>query len=203
MKIRAGRKVVHPDCLYCLKPFPIEEYRLKSGEGVYCSRDCYSRARSSASAAKFWENCERTEFGCLEWKGAPMAGGYGRVRINGQRTSKAHRHAWYLSHGSIPEGMFVCHKCDNPICVNPEHLFLGTAHDNMRDMAAKGRAAGSTRRGERHPLAKLTEAQVSEIARRYVPRGPGKSNAGELAREFGVRRETIRHVALGRRLRPA
>lgn len=77
---------------------------------------------------------------CIEWWGGKAnSGGYGFLRVSGQ-PRQAHRHVWEECFGPIPEGMYVCHHCDNPPCVNPEHLFLGTQSDNMRDREAKGRA---------------------------------------------------------------
>ena len=90
---------------------------------------------------RFWSKVEEQD-GCLVFKSYYDRDGYGRYRLDGGRSApkiKAHRAAWILTHGEIPEGMFVLHKCDNPPCVNPEHLFLGTPKDNMIDMVRKGR----------------------------------------------------------------
>jgi hypothetical protein len=84
---------------------------------------------------------------CVEWQGARMARGYGRLRVNG-RQMLAHRVAWERANGPIPEGYVICHRCDNPPCVNVDHLFLGTQRDNVYDMCAKGRHVGN-RYGER------------------------------------------------------
>lgn len=76
--------------------------------------------------------------GCWEWQASTYGIGYGQFHRDGVMTP-AHRMAWQLTHGSIPDGMVVCHRCDNPPCVRPDHLFLGTNKDNSRDMVAKGR----------------------------------------------------------------
>ena len=80
---------------------------------------------------------------CLIWTGAISSTGYGSVWVDG-RSVPAHRAMWTANYGEIPDGMFVCHHCDRPRCVNPEHLFLGTHADNMRDMACKGRGWSPT-----------------------------------------------------------
>ncbi len=93
------------------------------------------------------------EAGCFVWLGCMSTSGYGRVRSDG-KTQQAHRVAWQQTNGVIPEGMQVCHKCDTRCCVNPDHLFLGTNGDNIRDMVAKGRNWQSklTHCRQGHPL---------------------------------------------------
>lgn len=102
----------------------------------------------------------------------------------------AHRITWVLTHGDIPPGMFVCHRCDNPPCCNPAHLFLGTAQDNQSDMVRKKRST----LGQRHPNAVLNDEAVRAIRRRAVQRGAAK----HLAREYGVSLNTIYGVISGR-----
>ena len=98
--------------------------------------------------------------GCWLWLAQVTSKGYGCFWFRNYPW-RAHRAAWVLFRGEIPEGVQVLHRCDNPSCVNPEHLFLGTNADNMRDRDTKGRA--NQRRGEQHPYATFTEAQVHAI----------------------------------------
>jgi hypothetical protein len=105
-------------------------------------------------AKQFWAHVKRTA-SCWLWLKCKDSHGYGLTSAGGGKHIRAHRRSWMLAHGEIPRGMFVLHRCDNPACVNPKHLFLGTHGDNMRDMYAKGRALSQTRperlcRGDRH-----------------------------------------------------
>ena len=103
--------------------------------------------------------------GCQLWLGGVANRRYGTLKINRQH-QRAHRVAWEMANGPIPKGLVVCHRCDNTFCINPAHLIIGTQADNMADMVAKGRSTGhgtSRKGGERHGMAKLTEAQVLAI----------------------------------------
>jgi hypothetical protein len=97
--------------------------------------------------------------GCRLWRGQLDKDGYGVCRW--QNCRKAHRLSWVQANGPIPDGMLVCHRCDTPACINPDHLFLGTDADNRTDMVTKGRRA--QQHGERNPYAKLTEDLVRAI----------------------------------------
>jgi len=92
---------------------------------------------------RFWAKVERGE-GCWLWTASRTSTGYGQINVD-HRPLKAHRVAWELTYGPIPDGLFVCHHCDVPLCCRPDHLFLGNDADNMRDCAAKGRN-GMTRK---------------------------------------------------------
>lgn len=140
--------------------------------------------------AQFWQKVSAdTRDGCWEWVGARFPKGYGCVTRRGTpstpktHTWRAHRYSWFLAHGPIPEGMVVCHRCDNPPCVNPDHLFLGTQKENQEDMVRKLRG----RYGIRNGRAVLTEDDVRTIRRRYQDGETQQS----LAEAFGVKGVTI------------
>lgn len=130
--------------------------------------------------------------GCWLWTGSYMQQGYGVFysKWTGEKVATlAHRASWELHSGAIPEGMCVCHRCDNPACVNPDHLFLGTNQDNVDDKVKKGRQ--SRLPGERNPKAKLTEGEVSSI-RLSLAAG---ADTVDLALRYGVTLGTIHHIA--------
>lgn len=123
--------------------------------------------------------------GCWLWTGCVNHHGYGRLGFN-RRVIKAHRASYELHRGPIPTGMYVCHKCDTPSCVNPAHLFLGTAAQNAADRVAKGRQ----QRGSRVGTSKLKEADVATIladTRRHA----------DIAADFGVCRNTVALIKCG------
>lgn len=130
--------------------------------------------------------------GCWLWTASLAGKGYGQIRIPGtRRNAYAHRLSYELGKGPIPKGMQVCHECDTPRCVNPEHLFLGTQKDNLTDMADKKRHLF----GERNAKAKLTEEQVHGI---HEMRVSGESQASIAAR-YGVGQMTVCRILSGER----
>lgn len=152
----------------------------------------------------FWKKVNKTE-GCWEWSAGLTVEGYGKFSLTLPRpsglTSKqktpqrvyiASRYSWEITNGPITDGLFVCHKCDNPKCVRPDHLFLGTQKDNRVDAANKKRTAW----GERSPHAKLSEAQVQEI--RTLKESVKRA---ELAKRFGVSTGAIDGILSGRNWR--
>lgn len=138
------------------------------------------------------EVTRRPELGpCWEWNGVRLSrSGYGQVSLQSRRTAMAHRTSYVLHVGPIPDGMEVCHRCDNPPCVNPAHLFLGTRRENAADMVAKHRDL----RGSRSPYAKLTFEQADAIRAEYAAGGISQT---EIAERYGVKQAGISRVIRG------
>lgn len=166
---------------------------------------------------RYWSKVLKTE-GCWIWTASKTKAGYGQIQIRAlsHMPIHAHRMAWELRNGPIPKGMHVLHRCDNPSCVNPDHLFLGTQSDNNRDRLEKGRTAsgdqngarthpeknpfvvngGSGLSGEKHPMARLSLDQVLEI--RILAKNAPRGTQRKLARRYGVSETQISRIVLGR-----
>ncbi len=129
---------------------------------------------------------------CWKWLGGVEGVGYGAYK-----SYKAHRISYFIHKGEIPDGHYICHTCDNPICVNPNHLFAGTAAENALDMFSKGRGnitpPYNPSKGEDRWSAKLTEEDVREIRKRYENYGK-RTNVQILCDEFGVSSQTVRNI---------
>ena len=171
-------------CVTCGTPFEVEVDRGQR----FCKRTCMRYPNRTMPRRpleeRFWEKVEKTN-GCWLWTARKNPGGYGWFRVDETRGSVlAHRMAYELTHGPLPDGMFACHHCDNPACVRPDHLFLGTDQDNKADMTHKGRQV----KGSRMKQAKLTEDQVAEIRALYAA---GGITQVELGKRYGVRDSTI------------
>lgn len=142
-----------------------------------CKKTIHRSSYEDEMKEKLLSNIQEVN-GCWEWQGARHKQGYGHFPYK-RSVQLAHRISWRLFNGEIPRGMNVCHKCDNTSCVNPEHLFLGTQIQNMRDMFKKKR---KNHQGENHPRVKLTQQQVLEI-REMIKNGFTQE---EVCRKYGI-----------------
>lgn len=192
-------------CVVCSSEFYPRWSDRCRGTGRFCSRICASaamrkpprpprkrtrrvgvnpRTNVSTFQDRFWARVIKTD-GCWEWTAARFTGGYGKVALPGtRRLDGAHRVAWRLTNGAIPDGLWVLHKCDNRPCCRPDHLFLGTCEDNIHDAMAKGRMGGGGRSGS------LTEATIQVIRRRAA----GGESHRSIARELEMDRRTIDRI---------
>lgn len=211
-------------CEFCGKKFHTFPSKIARGCGRFCSHSCHTTFRNQgvakAARDKFWMRLNHHVMNdCWYFTGYRNKNGYGQLRFYGKVTT-AHRVAWILTFGEIPNGLGVLHKCDHPACCNASHLFLGTPQDNMQDCIAKGRlntpsgeksgphnhpekmSRGDSHysrthpeklaRGERHANAKLTESDVTEIRHLHVI-GIMRS---ELAHRFHISISTIRNITI-------
>ena len=136
--------------------------------------------------ASFWNKVQvSTENNCWSWLGSRVSLGYGHKKWNGH-IELTHRISWIIAYGSIPDELLVLHSCDNPSCVRPDHLFLGTNQDNIDDKVAKGRQAHN--KGETHGNARLTDLQVAVFRQRYAMGGISQR---KLAKEYGIHQPQI------------
>lgn len=165
-------------CAHCGGPFVIRFVR--QARQRFCGNVCAGLSRPKRDQlTRFWQKVQgRGTDRCWLWTASAQESGYGSFYFDGQ-LDRAHRVSWKLAHGSIPDGAMVLHHCDNPRCVNPSHLFLGTNTDNMRDMIRKGRHAK-----------KLTPMQAIAIR-------ADERKHKEIAREYGVSRPLVSAIKRG------
>lgn len=163
-------------CKTCNKPFDHERRTAK-----FCSKACYF---SNTTEERFFEKVVKSDNpnSCWLWTGFKNSKGYGTFRLK-SKIDLAHRYSYKLHKGEIPDGMCVCHTCDNPECCNPNHLWLGTIADNMRDRDVKGRGS-----------AKLTESDVLKI-RELVAQGNMQKN---IAKDYGIVPSTVHQIISGK-----
>lgn len=194
-------------CEQCGREYSLVQYEVRRNRR-FCSVACFKEMSTTRGRknlpTRFWSKVDkdgpipahRPELGpCWVWTGTLNAYGYGRLLAPGAGGGPlaAHRVSWEMHNGEIGDGLFVCHRCDNPACVNPAHLFLGTAAENSADMASKKRAT----RGEAVNTAKLTVQDVAEIRALYASGKPPRGTQRALATRFGVNRGTILRVVAG------
>jgi hypothetical protein len=140
---------------------------------------------------RFWIKFKRPKDGCWEWLASKDECGYGMIKRGGygragHSVMRAHILSWVLYNGPIPSGLCVLHKCDNPKCVNPEHLFLGTKADNNHDRDKKGRHIAF--HGVEHPMHKLTNIDVKNIRKSYSKQ---KRNGVTIAKQYNINSSTL------------
>lgn len=167
-------------------------------------RDLRATDFSEASRTRFWSKVNKSD-GCWLWIGTMSTAGYGKFFVSCSKgVYPAHRVAFVLANNEIPDGLLVCHRCDNKRCVNTAHLFAGTSKDNTADMWAKGRqvtgspewcamVSAAMPRGQSHKAAKLTDEKVRLMRAKWAD---GQHSAGQLATEFNVNDATVYRVVL-------
>lgn len=170
----------------------------------YCSQPCYHASHPRTPApVRFWAKVHKNGLnGCWTWTGYINPGGAGRFAPVGHKPLSAYRYSWELNVGPIPEGMLICHHCDNRACVRPDHLYVGTQRDNVRDAIERHRfyRGGAytpyripPRYGADNKMTKLTDDQVREIRAIYPSIG-----ARRLGKMYGVVPSAIQGIVKGR-----
>lgn len=155
-----------------------------------------SKAFSQSFLARFWKKVKKTNSYWL-WTGATMSSGYGHINKDNQGGMiGTHRVSWVIHNGEIPDGLNVLHDCpegDNRLCINPEHLFLGTQMDNVRDMLSKGRGGYTGSKGMANKRAILTDKQVLAIRAEYKGRGTRPTQL-ELSKKYKISKSVISFI---------
>lgn len=171
-------------CLTCGKKFVIPDYRAKWNAGKYCSKQCTKTGIPPTDPSKrFWSKVNKTD-SCWLWTASTHKFGYGAFNVRG-KVYTGHAYSWYLAHNSFPsKGQVIMHTCDNPTCVNPQHLQIATQKENVEDCTRKGRQA----KGE--DKSKLTTQEVKAIRTLYKPFSR-KYSARKLAQIFKSTHQNI------------
>jgi hypothetical protein len=178
-------------CQICNKEFYTNSSRLKIGYGKFCSRDCYAKSIKRDEVERFLEKVSPEDTNnCMLWLSGTSPDGYGKFKIDVGKTVRAHRYMWELVNDFIPNGLCVCHHCDNPLCVNPKHLFLGTSKDNTIDKVSKGRGSF----GIKHGNSKLVDEDIRNIRKLYED----GYTYQKIAKLYGVVKSTIRIIIVGK-----
>lgn len=200
----SGKPTIPRTCEQCGDVFLAYAGNVRKGYGLYCSSSCYGESKKGPirpAAERFWEKIDKDgplpefypELGpCWLWTAGKNEQGYGIFNPDGHMVL-AHRYAYEMANGLIPNGLDGCHYCDRPSCVNPLHIWPGTRRENVDDMIEKGRYSThpNVLRGEDSPDAKLTDDAVRDIRFRYAAGGISQR---ALAAEHGVSQGLIRGI---------
>ena len=164
----------------------------RHGDAYHRTRAFHGRGRNGESIeGRLERKSVRTDSGCRVWTGWCDGGGYGRVAV-GRTMRLAHVVAWELANGcAVPTGAVVRHNCDNPPCIEPTHLIIGTQGQNVADMFERGRC---DRSGERNNSAKLTADQVREIRAKHT----AGQRVSSLSREYGISKSQVKNIVTGK-----
>jgi len=187
-------------CINCKNSFTCLNNWYKYMDGYICQY-CYYKLKKNGLLKKrskneeFWSKVDKKgEDECWEWKGGKFIQGYGAYCRN-CKTVKSHRVSYEITYGSIPKNMCVLHKCDNPSCCNPKHLFLGTNKDNTEDMFIKKRDGLGNQKGSNNNHSKLSEEQVKKIRFMYRTK---LATQYQLSDIFGVSNRNISRIVNGK-----
>lgn len=186
MSLKQGFKVIN---LLCNKGI-FEKINYGSYRLVHSNLKVVGKGKAVDDIVRFWSKVEKTDY-CWIWNGT-RGKGYGYFKL-GNKNFRAHRFSWELAFGHIPEGLQVLHECDNPSCVNPKHLFLGTIRDNMADMMNKHRHAKYTNPesyiiGSKVKTSKLNDEKVREIRTLYCD---GSLTQLQIANIFNIAKSNV------------
>ena len=181
-------------CNHCGKSYVLSNSPANIKKSKFCCKACFAESlKQTKSFTEFMvgrisERSSTKDNGCIEYTGPKAV--YGHIEYK-RKTYLAHRISWELHNGEIPKGMCICHVCDNPLCINPNHLFLGTYLDNVRDMITKGRAKHGQRK-----TPKVTPLIAHEIRALHKLGIPHKI----IAEKFNISRPMVSMVANNKRV---